>query len=979
VIGQTVSHYRIVEQLGGGGMGVVYKAIDTRLNRFVALKFLSPTLTKDADANERFRQEAQAASALDHPNICTIHEIDETPDRELFLTMAYYDGETLKQRIERGPLGVNEALDIATQMARALSKAHEAGIVHRDVKPANAILSRDGLVKMLDFGLAKLAGHADITRTGTTLGTVAYMSPEQLRGMDIGARADVWSLGVVLYEMLAGRRPFVGSDDLAVITSIANDAPQPIATIRPDVPKALSQVISRCLDRNLTTRYPSGTEVLMDLVACGTAAAPAPAGVDAVRWLRRPIVAVPLGVIIIAAAVPAVMAYRRGDRARWAREEAIPQIQRLIQADDVRAAYALAEEALRVVPDDPSLATLLPQISAVATITTEPVGADVAVAPYAATDAPWQPLGRSPVANVRLPRGAFRMRIEKAGYDTRLLAVTNPGVMLQNLPRNPNLPQPSFTIPLTPEGTARETVAVLGGVFPVGLSGFNADFVVELDPFRIDRHEVTNQAFKRFIDTGGYEKAEYWRGLPFAGDGRSVTEADAIKAFRDSTGRPGPSQWELGTYPSGQDAYPVSGVSWFEAVAYCRSVGKVLPTVYHWARAAVSPIEIGQPLAPVIIPASNLESKGPRTVETTAGIGPYGTYDMQGNVREWVWNESSSGRRWILGGAWNDPPHLSVVPNSLPPFDRSATNGFRCAEFDASRMPESVVARIEIYSRDYRALRAVSDEVYEVFKRQYSYEPSPLNDRVDAKDTSNPGWIRETISFDTGYENGRTTVNLFLPRNVKPPYQLVVLFPGLGPFVGRGVPGAPPPGTDWLTQGGRAVAMPVYKGSFERWDDFLTRQGQPYLRTMRQRMAEWRQDIGRTIDVMTQRQDIDATRIVYMGGSFGASTALPLLALESRFKTAVLLSPGFTFRLMPPEADAINYVSHITMPVLMIGGRHDYVMPVELSQKPLFERLGTPADRKKHIVTESGHSDFPRSELIRDVLGWLDRYLGPVN
>src|SRR5262245_43072602 len=206
--GETVSHYRIVERLGGGGMGVVYKAVDTRLNRFVALKFLSDSLTRDPDAKERFVQEAQAASALDHPNICTIHEIDETPDRELFLTMAFYDGETLKQRIERGRLPVAEALDIAIQMARALSKAHDAGIVHRDVKPANAIVASDGLVKILDFGLAKLAGQADITRTGTTLGTIAYMSPEQIRGVDAGPRLDVWSLGVVIYEMLAGRRPF---------------------------------------------------------------------------------------------------------------------------------------------------------------------------------------------------------------------------------------------------------------------------------------------------------------------------------------------------------------------------------------------------------------------------------------------------------------------------------------------------------------------------------------------------------------------------------------------------------------------------------------------------------------------------------------------------------------------------------------------------------------------------------------------------
>src|SRR5262245_25835701 len=208
LIGQTVSHYRIVERLGGGGMGIVYKATDLRLNRFVALKFLSASLTRDPDAKERFIQEAQAASALDHPNICTIHEIDETPDRELFLTMAYYEGETLKHRIEREPLTLDQALDIAVQICEALARAHQSGIVHRDIKPANLMLPKDGPVKIVDFGLAKLVGTSELTKTGTTVGTVAYMAPEQIRGADSGPAQDVWAVGVVLYQMLAGKRPF---------------------------------------------------------------------------------------------------------------------------------------------------------------------------------------------------------------------------------------------------------------------------------------------------------------------------------------------------------------------------------------------------------------------------------------------------------------------------------------------------------------------------------------------------------------------------------------------------------------------------------------------------------------------------------------------------------------------------------------------------------------------------------------------------
>ncbi len=206
--GTQLGPYEIVSQLGQGGMGVVYQATDPRLRRTVAIKLLPPDLTRDETAKQRFLQEAQAASALDHPNICTIFEINETDDGQLYLVMAHYEGETLKERTARGPLELDDAIDIATQVGEGLTKAHAAGIVHRDIKPANLIVTADKTVKILDFGLAKLAGTEGMTQTGTTVGTVAYMSPEQARGQEVDHRTDIWSLGVVLYEMLAGQPPF---------------------------------------------------------------------------------------------------------------------------------------------------------------------------------------------------------------------------------------------------------------------------------------------------------------------------------------------------------------------------------------------------------------------------------------------------------------------------------------------------------------------------------------------------------------------------------------------------------------------------------------------------------------------------------------------------------------------------------------------------------------------------------------------------
>jgi eukaryotic-like serine/threonine-protein kinase len=219
MIGKTISHYKILEKLGGGGMGVVYKAEDLKLHRLVALKFLPPELTLDEEAKKRFVHEAEAASSLDHNNICVIHEIDET-DGQIFICMNYYEGETLKKKIEKGLLKIDEAADIALQIAKGLEKAHEKGIVHRDIKPANIFITSDGVVKILDFGLAKLMGYTVLTKVGETLGTTAYMSPEQSRGEKTDYRTDIWSFGIVLYEMVTGKLPFKGDYGQAVMPYI---------------------------------------------------------------------------------------------------------------------------------------------------------------------------------------------------------------------------------------------------------------------------------------------------------------------------------------------------------------------------------------------------------------------------------------------------------------------------------------------------------------------------------------------------------------------------------------------------------------------------------------------------------------------------------------------------------------------------------------------------------------------------------------
>jgi len=242
--GSTVRQYRIVERLGRGGMGIVYKAEDRKLGRTVALKFLPPHLSADAEAKERLLVEAKAAASLDHPGICTIHEIAETEQGQLFIAMPFYGGMTLKARIAQGPLAVDEAVSLAIGIAQALDRAHAHGVVHRDIKPANLIVVPGGGVKILDFGIAKLT-DVSLTRPGATPGTVAYMSPEQARGEPIDARTDLWSLGVVLYEMLTGERPFRGSHEQVVLHAIQNTDPEPIAERRPGIDPPLARAVTR--------------------------------------------------------------------------------------------------------------------------------------------------------------------------------------------------------------------------------------------------------------------------------------------------------------------------------------------------------------------------------------------------------------------------------------------------------------------------------------------------------------------------------------------------------------------------------------------------------------------------------------------------------------------------------------------------------------------------------------------------------------
>jgi eukaryotic-like serine/threonine-protein kinase len=970
--------FRIINFLAAGGMGEVYKAEDTRLERIVVLKFLPKEVAEDRQSLERFRREAKAASALNHPNICTIYDFGEDSGRA-FIAMEYLEGETLSARIKRGPLPFEEALKIAIAIASALGAAHQKGIIHRDLKPGNIMLTDTG-AKLLDFGLAKyalpVAANEDtltvVTDEPKVVGTLPYMSPEQLQARNVDARGDIFAFGATLYEMLTGSSAFQRRSSSETILAIDREEPRPLEELVKGIPKDLERITRRCLRKRPTDRYQSMPEVERKLRDCHELASEPTSGVNfkvMLRQVKRPRVAVPLLVALLISVSVLAWLIHHTSRVRWARYQALPQISKLIESDKIGEAYTLAVQAERYIPQDPILTKLWPQISWSDSIRTIPPDALVYRKNYHAQNSPWEFVGRSPIEKRRFPAVDSDWEFESKGYIT-VERATFPSFVVS---------PPSITMDpdgKAPAGMVRIELANPGSKSPqvglFGLSGLETLPMVPLDTYWIDKFEVTNAEFKRFVDHGGYQKQEFWK-YEFREGGQLLSWADAMKHFRDSTGRPGPADWVLGAYPAGQDAYPVTGVSWFEAAAYAEFAGKVLPTIYHW-RVAARPAN-----GPSMIPASNFAGRGPAKVGTYPGMSWFGVYDTAGNVKEWVLNEASSGKRYIMGGAWNEPSYMFYAADARSPFQRSANFGLRCAKYKLSKESAKAADPIIVQFRDYSSEKPVSNQLYTVYKSLYSYDKTPLHAVVESRQLTND-WIVEKISFDAAYGGERMFAYLYLPRNATPPFQTVVHFNGSAalrtPSSANLEEDEYLADFDFIVKSGRAVMFPIYKSTFERRDS-LESATPNTSSSYRDHMIAWSKDLGRSIDYLQTRSDIDQDKIAFEGTSWGAALGALLPALEDRLKALVLVSPGFYLQKRLPEADQINFAPHIKAPVLMLNGRYDFIFPVGSSQEPMFRLLGTPSEHKRRVVYDTGH-DIPRPQMIKETVDWLDRYLGPV-
>ena len=948
--GQTVSHYNIQEKIGAGGMGVVYKALDTKLGRLVALKFLPPHLSHDSELKRRLSDEARAASALDHPNIVVIHDIDETPNGDVFVAMAFHEGVTLREKIASG-LEVPEALRIARQVASGLAKAHEHGIFHRDIKPGNIIVAKDGIARIIDFGLAK---SSDVTATmdGAARGTPLYMSPEQASGRAVDFRTDLWSLGAVLYEMLAGKPAFAGDSQLQVMHAVVHDEPQRLRDIRPDLPAGIEAIVSRALQKDPARRYQSAAEMVNDLSAA-LVALEAPPG----RAALRAVYAIPAAVLILLAAGVSVWFYQRSEKRHWAREQAIPEIARLASQTKPLAAFRLMQEAQKYLPGDPQLTQIAENLSHQVSVRSTPAGAAVEIQDYLSPGDPWLPLGSTPLDHVKIPNGYLRWRVSKAGVGEYLGAPVTDDI--RGFIRE-------FNFPLDAAAAAPEGMVPVPAQQYFSLIWSLGDFgPYDLPAFYMDRFEVTNRQYLEFVDKGGYQKRDWWKEK-FLRDGKELSWEQAVDLFRDSTGRPGPSTWVAGHYPAGQAEYPVGGVSWYEASAYAEFAGKSLPAIAQWYLAAPSPV------ARYITPLSNF-SASPAPAGKYQGIGPLGTYDMAGNVAEWCLNESGGGARYQLGGGFNTPANEYFEPGGLPPFHRAANAGFRCVR-NTAPLPANATAERRQSIRDLANARPAPDTVYQIYKSMYTYDRTPLNAKLENVSQDSTDWRKEKVTFDAAYGKERMTAYLFLPAHVRPPYQTVVFFPSARVLF---TPNTETLGdmqfVDFVVQSGRAVIYPVYKGTYDRpapMPGLDAAEG-------RETLIHDSKDIGRSIDYLETRTDIDRNRIAYMGVSMGAALGVNFGAVEDRIKAMIMLDGGFYNEKPLPGTDQVDFAPHLKAPTLLIAGKFDWIF---LGKDALLRMLGAPAADKKVVLFETAHDvSEQRADMVREVVAWLDKYLGKVN
>ena len=1004
--GTVIGRYKLLEKIGEGGMAVVYMAEQAEpIRRKVALKIIKLGMdTRQVIA--RFEAERQALALMDHPHIAKAFDAGATEAGRPYFVMELVTGVSITAYCDANHLSTGDRLSLFVQVCHAIQHAHQKGIIHRDIKPSNVMVTiHDGrpVPKMIDFGIAKatnqrLTEKTLFTRYAHLIGTPAYMSPEQaeLSDQDVDTRSDIYGLGVLLYELLTGTTPFTEeelrqagyiemqrvirkqeplrpSTKLTMLGELSTE----IAKRRKVTPNLLHKIlrgdldwiVMKCLEKDRTRRYETAHTLAEDIerhlknepVLAGSPGMSYRLRKFACRHRSRLLMATLVMVLAVGLVTTAVK-YWRTSRLEWAEGQALPRIVEFVQAGDTVAAFPLAQQVRKIIPQDHVLIDLWPRISKTYSINSTPPGAQVFYREYDTADRPWHYLGRSPLEDITLANSIYRWKLEKQGYHTYECVTDR-----------------SLSVRLCPSDLGREMVWIDGWQAELPDDSQAQSATVEVPAFLMDKYEVTNEQFQAFVAAGGYANADYWEGLDFTKDGRQLSWHEAKAEFKDQTGQAGPSTWKGGTYPQGQERYPVSGVSWFEASAYARFAGARLPTIHHWQRAACLE-ESG-----LIVPHSNFAVGGTAVVGRFPGMGHTGLYDMAGNVKEWcsTATDDSGRQHFIMGGSYGEQTYRFAGRSLRPPWNRTPGNGFRCVIYPGGlpSFAQELLAPVPLRSndRDYATSKPCSDEEYRFILRQFEYDRLPLDWIIERMDDSAPSWKEITVTFNAAYGRDRVIAHLFLPKAAEPPYQAVVYWPNSEalekrPFVGLEQRDF----TEMILQSGRALMFPIYQGTYERsYGQYLNWYLEPHA------TADWIihvcQDMRRSIDYLETRDDIDERKIAYYGVVVGGSLGPVALAVENRFKTGILVSGGFpTNRVTAttPEIDPLNHAPRVKVPVLMINGKED---PIATLQQPMYDFLGTPEADKHRLVYPDGPLLSSNGEDFRKrVVGWLDRYLGPV-
>ena len=1033
--GTRIGRYVIDRRIGSGGMGEVYLAKDPELGRKVAIKVLAAELLADETAKGRLLREARAAATLDHPNICSIYEVGEA-ERVRFIAMQFIDGNTLDSKIKAEPIRVKEAVHIAAQLADALTDAHAKGIIHRDIKPANVMFTSRGEVKMMDFGLAKMLESkpaigseaetaAILSAPGTIIGTVPYMSPEQVRGKPVDARSDIFSFGVLLYEMLSGVRPFERESSADTAASILRHEPPPLARYVNDIPSELERIVSKALHKEPDERYQTSRDLLIDLrtlrddlefrhrlersgspdtdgvrpvtsdgqaktkaisdwpttITQGEAPRTDPGSfVVSPRKLRAPIIAI---VAVLIAALSGWWYWGKLNR-DWASEQ-VPRIEELAATGNYFQAYDLAAKVQKYLPNDPVLTRLMPTISDTLSVTSDPVGAEVYLTRFAQNEAgefpPAESVGMTPIKDLRIARGQYLLSVEREGFAKTERTIS--GAIMKNAGNLIVFPPPirieQKLIPAAemPEGM----VFVPGSDYRLAAWARPTDTKVRLDDFFVDKYEVSNRDYKEFIAAGGYLKRQFWK-FPFVKDGKTLSWEEAMNEFKGPTGLPEPRGWSNQNFPDGKADYPVTDISWYEAAAYAEFRGKQLPTVYQWEKAArneqSSALGNYMPWG-IFYPGDTLDDRanfgaGVLPVNSSQfGMSPFGAYNMAGNVSEWTRNESLEGF-FATGGSWGDPVYTFAQYSAFPGFYRSEKRGFRCALVAPGAAGDQGGGRLET-KEEIPVYPQSSEADFKIWAEAYKYADTPLEPQiVEVIETDE--WRREKITFN-GADGERAIAYLYLPKNFPRPLQVIHIVPA-GDVEGglRSLSASIEDRLAPIIKSGRAVFGVVLKGYIERlWPEGYVR---PQTNTVefREVIVNRITDSRRGLDYLGTREDIDSKRIAYFGPSAGSRIGLILAAVENRYASVLLQGAGVRKEDLQAiaEANTINFAPHIKGPKLISNGRFDEDSPLKTQCEPLFKLLREP---KRLNIWDGGHVP-PTDIFVNTMNGWLDETLGKV-